>query len=100
MQRGINDDRMTAGGGYTMESRGVCVHDKDGVCSIHGPGAVRKHKPGKKVTILGPDGRPTFKMTKKYFYTCDVGEGGRRLKQTRISFGIPDASRTGRRRDT
>ena len=34
------DDKRIPGGGYTMESRGDCSHDKDGVRSIHGPGAV------------------------------------------------------------
>ena len=95
----VADARRIARGVYTMESRGVCSHDKDGVCSIHGPGAVWKHKPGKKTTTIGPDGRTKYKMTKEYFWLCDVGEGGKRLKQTKLSFGTPDASREGRMRD-
>ena len=80
VQRGMEagrvaDARRITRGVYTMESRGVCSHDKDGVCSIHGPGAVWKHKPGKKTTTIGPDGRTKYRMTKEYFWRCDVGEG-------------------------
>ena len=75
----VADARRITRGVYTMESRGVCSHDKDGVCSIHGPGAVWKHKPGKKTTTIGPDWRKKFRMTKEYFWLCDIGEGGRRL---------------------
>ena len=65
---------------------------------VQGP-AVWKHKPGKKTTTIGPDGRTKYKMTKEYFWLCDVGEGEKRLKQTKLSFGTPDASREGRMRD-
>ena len=93
------DDKRILGGGYTMESRRDCSHDEDGVCSIHGPGAVWRHRPGKKITTRGKDGRKKFTMTKEYFWLCDLGAGGRRLSQTTISFGTPDARREGRTRD-
>ena len=38
---------------------------------------------------------PLYCMTRKIFYTCDVGEGGRRLRQTRLSFEVPDTRRMG-----
>ena len=47
------------------ESRGTCVHDEDGVCFLHGPGAVLGFKPV-RIATPGPNGK---KMTRKYCYT-------------------------------
>ena len=104
-QRGVadrmteNDRRIPGGGVYTMESRRNCQHDEEGVCSIHGPGALWRQRPGKKITTRGKDGRKKFTMTKEYYWICDLGAGGRRLSQSRISFGTPTARREGRTRD-
>ena len=67
-----------------------CEHVRGGLCKLHGPGAKKKVRPI-RVTIQGPDGREVVKIKKKTFYTCDVGEGGTRLLQTRLSFSGKDA---------
>ena len=64
---------------------GVCRHDDDGVCHLHGGEATRRWKP--EMTIVEEDGRKTRKMGRRYFHVCDVApEGGRRPIQTRLSF--------------
>ena len=62
-----------------------CTHSMGGVCSIHGPGAKWCWKPipvGKRKP--GPNGKL---VTKEYYWRCDVSMTGKKLKQTRISFG-------------
>ena len=67
--------------------RPVCVHDKLGVCSVHGRGAKQIWKPvGRTVEWVG--GRKVTKTKKKFMFVCDVDpmKGGR-LKQPTLSFG-------------
>ena len=63
-----------------------CVHKRGGLCELHGPGAKKRVRPI-RVVVKGPDGKDVVKIKQKTFYTCDVGEGGTRLLQTRLSFG-------------
>ena len=35
-----------------------------------------RHRPGKKATTIGRDGRKKFTMTKEFFWLCDLGAGG------------------------
>ena len=63
------------------------MHDKLGVCSIHGSGAKQIWKPvGKTVEWVG--GRKVTKTKKKFVFVCDVDPvRGGRLRQPSISFG-------------
>ena len=61
----------------------VCHHTKDGVCSLHGPGAKWMWRP---VPVKNPV--PGGKRTRKeHFWKCEVNMRGKTMKQTRISFG-------------
>ena len=81
----ISAGACQGGGKETPETPQRCTHSKGGVCSLHGPGAKWCWKPipvGRRKP--GPSGKL---ITKEYFWRCDVGLTGRKLKQTRISFG-------------
>ena len=67
------------GGGRvgTRVSRDECVHTKDGTCSIHGPGAKWRWRPiPPSQRTVGPDGKVKKRV---YFWSCEVGVGGRNL---------------------
>ena len=83
--------RPTEGGGgggservLTRVDRQECVHDKAGTCSVHGPGAKWRWRPipPHKRTI-GPDGKT---KKREYFWSCEVGVGGRNLQQAKLKF--------------
>ena len=51
---------------------------------INGEGARKDFKP-RSVVTEGVDGARTTKVTRKYYWRCDVNKGGNKLKQTSIS---------------
>ena len=60
-----------------------CTYLRGGTCTTHGPGAKLHWRPRPRPSP-GPGESKTYK---EYYYACDVGpEGGRRLRQTRLSF--------------
>ena len=82
---GVNDyvgGRGKAGNKSTTARR--CTY-KNGVCDIHGRGAVRKWRPS-FITEVGPGGVKTRRYVKKYEYVCDLGEAGGKLNQSRLPF--------------
>ena len=75
----------------------VCVHDTEGTCNIHGPGAREMSKPV-RVTRTFKNGSTRSVMTKQKWWKCDLGMRGGRLRQTSLSFGVVcEASRAGHR---
>ena len=68
-------------------ARPACVHDKMGLCSVHGKGAKQIWKPvGRTVEWVG--GRKVTKTKKKFVFVCDVDPvRGGRLRQPTLSFG-------------
>ena len=73
------------GGGRvgTRVSREECVHTKDGTCSVHGPGAKWRWRPiPPSQRTVGPDGKVKKRV---YFLSCEVGVGGRNLKQAKLT---------------
>ena len=60
IQQCVGAEEVSGRRGYPMESRGTCIHDDDGVCSLHGPGAVLGFKPV-RIATPGPNGK---KMTR------------------------------------
>ena len=79
----------TKGGGGrgrvgTRVSREECVHTKDGTCSIHSPGAKWRWRPiPPSQRTVGPDGKVKKRV---YFWSCEVGVGGRNLRQAKLTF--------------
>ena len=64
--------------------RGECVHDRKGVCHLHGQ-AIKNFKPGHVMTV-GPGGVPKKKYTKKTYWVCDLDLNGmKKLRQPRLS---------------
>ena len=65
-------------------SKKECVHTRDGTCHTHGPGARWRWKPIPPAQrTVGPDGKI---RKKRYFWSCEVGPGGKNLRQARIMF--------------
>ena len=63
-----------------------CIHTRDGVCSLHGPGATRYWKPV-RVRKRGADGSISTEMKRRPYHVCDLGPRGRgRLRQSRLGF--------------
>ena len=56
------------------------------VCVEHGEGA-RKHFKPLITRECGPGGEVVIKKSKKMFYVCDLNLSGRRVMQSRLSFG-------------
>ena len=75
-----------------------CQHARGGVCRVHGPGAKKKFRPV-RVTVFGQDGKEVTRIKQKSYYTCDVGTGGTRLLQTRLSFIRDTTTRKVEKRD-
>ena len=70
----------------TTRSRRGCNHDEEGVCDVHGRGAVLKWKPNYKMT-RGKNGKTYKKYEKLWYYACDLSlDGGAKLTQPRLSF--------------
>ena len=69
----------------TQAKKEVCVHSKDGTCTVHGPGAKWRWRPILPVSSqpVGPNGKV---KKREYYWQCEVGSGGRNLLQSRISF--------------
>ena len=61
-----------------------CVHTRKGVCSIHGPGAKYRWRPGTKM-VTEVDGVVKYETTKIYYWVCDLGTKGMKLQQTGMS---------------
>ena len=61
-----------------------CVYLKGGICDQHGPGAKRRWRLRKKETINLVGAGVKTVMTREYYYTCDVGPGGKKNIQTRL----------------
>ena len=81
---GKEDD--TGPGDDRKKKEMICVHDKGGRCVLHGEGASLHWKPV-RVTRVGEGGRRTSKITREYFYKCDLDlEGKKKLRQPRLSF--------------
>ena len=62
-----------------------CVHDKAGVCDVHGEGAERMFKPAVS-TRRGRDGRIIRVVRKEFYWKCKLGPRGGVLRQTTLSF--------------
>ena len=62
----------------------MCPYEGGERCLIHGEWARKVFKP-RTVVIEGVDGARTTKVTRKYYWRCDVDKGGNKLKQTSIS---------------
>ena len=62
-----------------------CVHSKGGRCSKHGEGAALKWRVIRK-TMVGEGGEMIVEKEREYFYVCDLGLDGTRLRQPRLSF--------------
>ena len=79
--------QLATGPGSTGKKK-KCSYTKGGRCQIHGEGAERLHRP--VVTeVVGLDGKKSKRVTKKFFYSCDMtpkGEGKPKLVQQRLSF--------------
>ena len=79
--------RVGGGGGRVgprVSNRDECVHTKDGTCHIHGPGAKWRWRPiPPNQRTVGPDGKVRKRV---YFWSCEVGSGGRNLRQAKLTF--------------
>ena len=65
-------------------SRKECVHTRDGTCHTHGPGARWRWKPIPPAQrTVGPDGKIKKRL---YFWSCEVGPGGKNLRQAKMMF--------------
>ena len=63
-----------------------CEHTRDGVCSLHGPGAKRYWKPV-RMRKREADGSITTEVKRRPYHVCDLGPRGRgRLRQSRLGF--------------
>ena len=61
-----------------------CVHTRDGTCHTHGPGARWRWKPIPPAQrTVGPDGKVKKRL---YFWSCEVGPGGKNLRQAKMMF--------------
>ena len=75
----------------------VCVHDDQGTCSIHGPGAKEMSKPV-RVNRTFKNGTTRSVLTNKKWFKCELGMRGGMLRQQRLSFSaVLDAKGTGER---
>ena len=92
--------RIGSGGervGPRVTNRDECVHTKDGTCHTHGPGAKWRWRPiPPNQRTVGPDGKTKKRV---YFWSCEVGTGGRNLRQSRINFGRKEEDDDECRRD-
>ena len=69
----------------TMTQRG-CSHSGEGVCDVHGEGAVLKWQPSYTMT-RGTRGKLYKKYVKEWYYECDLNlRGDGKLTQTKLSF--------------
>ena len=85
-----SQDQERAGGSNDLSGRpavksGTCQYSKDGVCSIHRGKGIRKWKPV-RLSRVGADGNRTTRVTKKYYFVCDVGPGGMGTVQPKLNF--------------
>ena len=80
----VEDDDPSQGVTRSPSTHRKCIHTKKGVCSIHGPGAKYRWRPGTK-RVTGEDGVIENVKTKIYYWLCDLGPKGRGLQQTSIS---------------
>ena len=55
----------------------------EGVCAIHGEGAILKWRP---VSTPGRRGGARKGWKKEYYHECDVGLSGKKLRQPRLFF--------------
>ena len=80
---GQDEPNGAVGGSQTK----VCVHDKQGVCTLHGEGALKLWRPSSRM-VKGTrrGGVKTMKYEREYYFKCDLGERGRR-RQMKLSFG-------------
>ena len=60
------------------------MFDERGVCDEHGQG-IQKFRPSHVMTV-GKDGKPKKKYVRQPYFVCDVGLGGKKLKQTQLHF--------------
>ena len=80
----VVEDDPSRGVARSLSTHRKCVHTKKGVCSIHGPRAKYRWRPGtERVTV--EDGVMKTEKTKIYYWLCDLGPKGRGLQQTGIS---------------
>ena len=79
--------RVGSGGervGPRVTNREECVHTKDGTCHTHGPGSKWRWRPiPPNQRTVGPDGKVRKRI---YFWSCEVGTGGRNLRQSKLTF--------------
>ena len=67
------------------DPRRNCVHDDNGVCTLHGGGAERLFKPV-VTTRRGRSGKVVRTVKKTFYYECRVGPGGGILRQATLGF--------------
>ena len=82
-------DEVTQGGqpggsGGSPRLKTTCMYDERGVCDEHGQG-IQKFRPSHVMTV-GKDGKPKKKYVRQPYFVCDVGLGGKKLKQTQLHF--------------
>ena len=71
--------------GPRVKNKEECVHTKEGTCHTHGPGAKWRWRPiPPNQRTMGPDGKVRKRI---YFWSCEVGVGGRNLRQAKLTFG-------------
>ena len=65
----------------------VCVHDDEGTCNIHGPGAKKMTTPA-RVTRTYKNGTTKSVLIKKKWFKCEQGRRGGMMTQQRLSFSV------------
>ena len=58
--------------GHARPGKVPCQFNKAGICSIHGVKGKKKGRPT-TVTHTAADGTVTNKVTRRYFWTCEIG---------------------------
>ena len=86
VQHGLGDHTldMTAGQGEDLVnqelsggSKGMSMGpalNKGGLCAVHGSIGIRKWKPV-RTTLTASDGKKTTRVTRRYYWICEVGPG-------------------------
>ena len=62
--------------GQAMPSKVPCQYNKGGVCALHGSKGIRKWRPT-RTTLTAADGMRTTRVTRRYYWKCEVGPGER-----------------------
>ena len=65
----------------TPRSPRPCVHDRLGVCNLHGPGATKYFRP---VTNKNP-GVGAKRVYRQSYWECEATRGGKKKTQTRMT---------------